>query len=383
VPFLSAIASQAIRTISEHGLESDTPVRPGALVTERAMDLLGLVHGLSSNPMITLCSALWDLATEVLDHRGSMMDRRTVKQPTPNITRADGCGSLITKGIDSAAASQQIPKVIHRSPDVCVLWKPPHWTVSIGSAEEDGNEELSSMLEDGNNNSSLGQPLQMWVAQELGVHFAINTDAKAQYGLLHRLDRETSGALLCATSYRGYHLAHLQFAARRVLKEYICLCHGWMPLQPCVVQSPLAVVSIGPNAKRSVVSSTGKPSCTEVCSVGHLFGPKHACFSIISVKLHTGRMHQIRAHLSAAGHSLVGDPSYGGQRLPWCRRVFLHAYHLQICVAETHISVKTSLPCDLIEVLAQMTPASKASSQMVRLLTSVHQVSQLPLKHSS
>merc|ERR1719277_175941 len=75
--------------------------------------------------------------------------------------------------------------------------------------------------------------------------------------------------------------------------------------------------------------------------------------SLVAVRLHTGRTHQIRAHLSVAGHPLLGDATYGGTTPPWCPRIFLHARHLALDTGKEgeDIDVEVPLPADLRRAL--------------------------------
>merc|ERR1712037_574014 len=102
------------------------------------------------------------------------------------------------------------------------------------------------------------------------------------HGIVHRLDWQTSGVLLCATSYQGYYAAKLQFAARRVRKRYVCLCHGHMPSELRWLQGSLLAV-LQRNAWRSIVVADGARACTEVCGVGHLQCSQGLLFSLVEV----------------------------------------------------------------------------------------------------
>lgn len=233
------------------------------------------------------------------------------------------------------AAGGDRPRILLEVPDLCVLWKPPGWTVSV-NADDLGT--LNSLphrpLGQGPEVAAGGLRLQDWVAAELGPRCPIAEDVGAQHGLVHRLDRETSGAVACATTYRGYFLTQLLFATRRVEKIYVALCYGALRPGPRLVEVPLRVLRKPDGSWKNVAGVGGRRAVTEIMAVAHLVSGDGTTFSFAQIRLHTGRQHQIRAHFAAEGHPLVGDTTYGGDLQPWCPRTFLHAYNLRLDVPQ-------------------------------------------------
>jgi len=229
----------------------------------------------------------------------------------------------------------QEPRVLVLHRDLCVLWKPAGWTVLASEATN------APAIED-------------WTARRFGDEIPIARDAGASYGLLHRLDRQTSGLLLCARSYMGYHLAHLQFASRRTRKEYVLFCHDWLAPEPRSFEAPLLQVSINSRIKRSIESPRGRFARTELLVAYPLLGPAGERLSLVEVRLHSGRMHQIRAHMSGAGHPLLADVDYGGTRLAWCPRIALHSKRLKLDIGGIRpVAACSGLPEDLMHALQQ------------------------------
>ncbi|CAE8613466.1 unnamed protein product, partial [Polarella glacialis] len=246
------------------------------------------------------------------------------------------------------------PFVLAAQPGVCVLWKPAGWTVTVGSQDRlHGPGRPNSEEEDEASCENLdrlsGKPLQRWVDSNLGKNFAICRDKHFMHGIVHRLDRDTSGMIACATSYRGFFAAQLEFITRRTIKEYVCLCSGHLLRPDCelhapedkpwTIKAPLRAVvesNLGSSSLRSVVDTvSGQSALTEVLAVTHLRwleGSGRAPVSLVEVRLHTGRLHQIRAHLSHLGHPLIGDAAYGGPAATsiTCPRIFLHSHRLAL-----------------------------------------------------
>mmetsp|Transcript_59170 Transcript_59170/g.137780 ORF Transcript_59170/g.137780 Transcript_59170/m.137780 type:complete len:186 (+) Transcript_59170:383-940(+) len=167
---------------------------------------------------------------------------------------------------------------------------------------------------------------------------------------MHRLDRETSGALLWARGYGSYYEARLQFISRRVRKVYLCLCHGWPLPQHRFIEAPLEE-----ERGRSAVSANGRPALTELSTVAHLQNAGGEV-SLVRILLHTGRQHQIRAHLAADGHGLVGDVAYGGKTEDWCGRTALHASSVALLMGEGLCEATVPLAPDLASAVSTLQP---------------------------
>uniref|UniRef100_A0A6T1E7K9 Pseudouridine synthase RsuA/RluA-like domain-containing protein n=1 Tax=Alexandrium monilatum TaxID=311494 RepID=A0A6T1E7K9_9DINO len=255
------------------------------------------------------------------------------------------------------------------------LWKPPGWVVTAEyEAEDEGGEGVcrppfaaEEALEGTVQGVAASDPgalqapccLQAWVGQHLGPRHPVALDASAQHGLLHRLDRDTSGPLAWASSFRGYLLARLEFSLRRVRKEYVCLCDGHVPSSPRFLAAPLEAVRSPDGLKRSVVSASGAGALTELRGAAGLLGPGGTAASAVRVRLHSGRMHQIRAHLGREGHPLLGDVLYGGSGPAWCPRLFLHSRRLALDArggGGGALDVACPLPSDLGAALTAVQP---------------------------
>ena len=128
-------------------------------------------------------------------------------------------------------------------------------------------------------------------------------------GIVHRLDRGTSGLLVVAKHDRAHRAIARQFACRSVEKRYQALVYG-RPPSPLRIESPLGR-DIRNRKRISSRSPRGKPAITVATSIEHL---PHT--TLLSVQIETGRTHQIRVHLSEAGFPVVGDKDYGRRRRP-------------------------------------------------------------------
>jgi 23S rRNA pseudouridine1911/1915/1917 synthase len=167
-------------------------------------------------------------------------------------------------------------------------------------------------------------------------------------GIVHRLDRFTSGVLLVAKNDAAHRDLAAQFASRQVQKTYLTLVEGQLEGKGRIDQP----ITRDPRnrARMTARLAFGRPSLTSWESV-ELF----ADFTFLKVDLGTGRTHQIRAHMAAINRPVAGDRMYGAEPSPW-NRYFLHAHRLVFRSPATgaEVTVESPLPPDLVEWKASL-----------------------------
>lgn len=170
-----------------------------------------------------------------------------------------------------------------------------------------------------------------------------------RWGVVHRLDRDTSGLLVVALSTAAYDSLTDQVAARTMEREYLALVDGLFPVPTGTVDAPLTRDPARPTRRR--VEAGGRPARTHYSLVREY---QTAGVSLLRVRLETGRTHQIRVHLAAIDHPLAGDGLYrpGPDRVE-VPRLFLHATHLGFTHPGTkdRLDFESALPSDLARVL--------------------------------
>jgi len=171
-------------------------------------------------------------------------------------------------------------------------------------------------------------------------------------GIVHRLDKETSGLLLVAKTDRAHRVLGAALQARRIVRRYAALAWGHVSEDRLTVDKPIA--RDPRDRKRMAIVSTGRPARTDITRLARFDSA-----DLLRAHLYTGRTHQIRVHLAAIGHPVVGDDTYGGgggRRLVQLppRRHFLHAAWLQFRhpVSGKEIDIRSPLPEDLRRALA-------------------------------
>ena len=166
-------------------------------------------------------------------------------------------------------------------------------------------------------------------------------------GIVHRLDRDTSGLLVVAKSDEIHRALKALLARREIHREYVALVDGVPPARSGTVDAP-----IGRDRRDRVLVSVDTDEPREAVThfdVVRVLGG----FGLLRVVLDTGRTHQIRVHLAAIGHPVCGDLAYGGPAVLGLERQFLHAARLAFPhpVSGTEIAVDSSLPADLAAAL--------------------------------
>lgn len=173
-----------------------------------------------------------------------------------------------------------------------------------------------------------------------------------RWGLVHRLDKDTSGALLVGRTQEAFDVLSASLKARDIHREYLALVSGNMHPPTGTIEAAIGRDSSAPT--RRAVTNDGKPARTHYRVVRNY---ENAGVALVSVRLETGRTHQIRVHFLAIGNPVIGDPTYNltpiEVRSP---RIFLHAARLRFRhpVTGDEIDVEAPLPEDLSAVIAEL-----------------------------
>lgn len=174
---------------------------------------------------------------------------------------------------------------------------------------------------------------------------------EGRWGIVHRLDRATSGLLVVARTQEAYERLSEMMRARDVGRAYIALTQGLMSIPRGTIDAPIGA---DPHrATKRALSPTGKRAVTHYRRRDQWSGPG---VSMVDVTLETGRTHQIRVHLAAIGHPVLGDRLYGGRDPIPVPRLALHAATLRFHhpVDGSELSFAEPLPDDLVEVVESL-----------------------------
>lgn len=243
-----------------------------------------------------------------------------------------GATIAITLASDEALAAEAVPfGVVWEDDHMAAVSKPAGVVVHPGAGVVGGT--LAAGL------------LQRW-PQIRGV------GDPGREGIVHRLDRDTSGVMLVAKTAQALEGLRAQMRDRSVDRRYRALVRGRLDFATGTVDAPLRRDAANPT--KIAVAADGRPARTH-----YTLEAEWDDASLLRVRLETGRTHQIRVHMAAIGHPVVGDPVYG---TPAAERMFLHAASVswRHPVSGEELAAEDPLPPELATVLASLGQPKKA-----------------------
>ncbi len=227
------------------------------------------------------------------------------------------------------------PTVIFQDDNLLVINKPDGWVV--------------------NNSLSAGQTtIENWLSENF--QFSIFNFQELRHGIVHRLDKPTSGVLLVAKNEQLFHELQKQFFDRKVHKTYLALTHGEIKEKEGVISAKVG--RLPKRRDRFGIIDDGREAETEY-KVLNILNNGEEKYSLVELHPKTGRTHQLRIHLKYINHPIVGDSFYAGRKtykkdLKWCPRLFLHAEAIDLEYKGKKLHFEAPLPEELQKVLATL-----------------------------
>jgi 23S rRNA pseudouridine1911/1915/1917 synthase len=226
-----------------------------------------------------------------------------------------------------AAEPEAIPlSILYEDEDLVAVNKPAGMVVHAGAGAHSGTL-VNALLHRFGGLSSVGGPLRP--------------------GIVHRLDRFTSGVLLVAKNDAAHQRLAAQFSGREIEKTYLALAHGRVKADSGRIERPIARDPVHRTRMTGRLAS-GRAAWSEYKVVR-----RYESFTFLEVRIGTGRTHQIRVHLSGMGHPIVGDTLYGAPArvpgMPALGRFFLHSHRIRFRQPTTgeRVTVEAPLPAEL------------------------------------
>ena len=233
---------------------------------------------------------------------------RVVDDPTARVAAGERVTIALAPAVQAEIVAEAIPlEILHEDADLIVVNKPAGMVVHPAPGSPRGTLVNALMAHCGDSLSGIG-----------GVQ---------RPGIVHRLDKDTSGVMVAAKSDRAHHGLAAQFADHSIARQYVALVHGvpdagdprlrGLPGVTVEGGGTLRIASqIGRHRtdrqRQAVLASGGRHAVTRLRVLGTIGQP--AAAALVACRLETGRTHQIRVHMAHVGHPLIGDPVYGGRR---------------------------------------------------------------------
>lgn len=303
--------------------DTSSVVVPGALAGERVDRVASTLTGLSRS-----------VVSKLIRDGGVTLDGRPVAAGSVRVGEGQRLDIAVPEPDDGSASADSavhVP-VVHADEALLVVDKPAGMVVHPGA---------------GNRHNTMVDGLLAAHPELAGVGEAHRP------GVVHRLDRWTSGLLVVARTQPAYESLVDQMQRRLPTREYAALVWGHPESDAGTIEAPIGRSTRHPT--RMTVSGSGREATTHY-RVDRRFSEPRPC-SLLSCRLDTGRTHQIRVHLRAIGHPVVGDREYGGSR-PGIEleRPFLHARTLTFVHPSSgeEVTFESALPPELAEVLAAL-----------------------------
>ena len=212
-----------------------------------------------------------------------------------------------------------VPKVIYEDRDMLVLNKPSGLQVHAARVSERVREARETLVE--------------WLLAHYPEIKKVGDDPALRPGIVHRLDKDTSGVMVVAKNQKAFEYLKGLFQKHEIKKTYRAVVQGLPKEKRGTIDAPIGIRA--GTLKRSVRSKKmAKPAFTEYRTL-ETFAREGGTFSILEVTPRTGRTHQIRVHLASIGHPVVGDRLYGSKtkQPDWAKRLMLHALSLEFTTA--------------------------------------------------
>lgn len=257
------------------------------------------------------------------------------------------------------------PKIIFEDPNFLVIDKP--YGVVVNKAETAKEETIQDWVISSSRHSGGRRAIGSSNTKEDAIGSPVgglqhDNDREEFYqksGIVHRLDKDTSGVLVIAKTPESYLALKEQFQNRTTIKKYLALVHGVVDPAAGTINAPIERNPF--NRMRYGIFPGGREATTSYRTLDN-----HGKFTLLEITPKTGRTHQIRVHMKYINHPIVSDPIYGGRKqiredLKFCPRLFLHAQSLTIKHPITNelVTFTSPLPNELETVITSLSSAQK------------------------
>jgi 23S rRNA pseudouridine1911/1915/1917 synthase len=270
---------------------------------------------------------------------GKVLLNKKIVKPSYVLKINDNIEIFFPEKIITALLSNSAVKlrIIHQDKNIIVVEKPAGISVHPASKNDEKNTLVNGLIAKFPEIIGVGDNLP---------------ESNLRPGIVHRLDKETSGVIVIARNQKAFDQLKNLFKNREVEKKYLALVLGKMPNKKGVIEKPLAKSS---DYKKQVIANRRTRTKIKNAITEYTVLREFRDCSLLEISPKTGRTHQIRIHLASVGHPVVGDKLYKSQEVSnLFPRHLLHASEISFSLFGKKHSYKSPIPKDFKEFLAQL-----------------------------
>ena len=277
---------------------------------------------------------------------GAVLVNKQIKKPSYILKEGDEVAAEILPPPEISLEAEPDIKldIVYEDENVIVLNKPASLTVHPSATQKSGTL-INGLLAHYPPLKSVGDPSLRQAQGKLG-----SGQENLRPGLVHRLDKDTSGLMIVAKSNSAFEWLKKQFQERKVTKKYLALVVGRPKKSSGEIKTFIVRSKSDPTKQRISVTPEDREAITHYKTF-----KKFKDFTLLEIQPKTGRMHQIRVHMAWLGNPVAGDLKYGPKKAPipsGLKRQFLHAAYLKIKLPDGKIKeFESPLPEDLKRIL--------------------------------
>ena len=278
--------------------------------------------------LVDVCPEITRSRLQKLIQDGNVTVNGLAQRPSYQVGKGDLIEMLVPPTEPTSLEPEDIPfEVVYEDNDIAVINKPAGLSMYPGPGHS-GHTLVNALLKKFPDIANSVSPLRP--------------------GIVHRLDKDTSGLMVVARNEKARQYLIDEFKSRAVKKVYLVLVQGRLQPEKGAIEAPIGRDPF--DRKRMAVVSKGREARTDYRVIQYLGG-----YTLVEARIQTGRTHQIRVHFAAIGHPVAGDSTYGA-RTPLLKRQFLHAHALELVLPSTGQarSFISELPGDLKKVIREL-----------------------------
>ena len=368
----SSMVEEPVSTIIEDQASAATPPAIGESITV-GPDFIGRRLDQYLTEQLAISRARVQM---LLEQSGITVDGKAAAKPSMKLKGGEQIAILAAPEPPPLRATpEDIPlDFVYEDKDLAVINKPPGMMVHAGAGSSSAGSD--EMLDDPRQSGTLVNAL-LHHLQQLSSGGA-GAGATLRPGIVHRLDKNTSGLMLVAKNDEAHAKLSDMFSKRQVKKTYIALVQGTLKQPTGTINTPIARDAVR-RTRMTTRREGGRLAISHYKELRFIDGP-YGKFTLVEVRIETGRTHQIRVHMSSIGHPVVGDTLYGAQgsiplqstlnkkgKRPTAEeqarvkldRNFLHAAKLQLAHPRTGkpLAFEALLGADLVTFMERLLPA--------------------------